>query len=266
MNLFYQIFIKHLNFLYQKIKYDKNYLTEYPKDEINKHKKNFYKKKIYSRSIKKNFKNFNFFKIKFSEIALDNSMPIDQHNPLVKTAKQLIKNPDLKFKKSHIFFFFSNFKPQNFAEIYGIKNSKFFRSLSPYTSFYPWLHKYPQRFLVPGMFGPKNQSYAYSRFIRLKNLIKLISEYGYIFDKSDIVSGYFLIKNKNNRKFIITAGAHRCAVIRALNKNAIYVAFDKYRVKYEKYKLSQINSWPSIKSNFISKIEAKKMFETFFKK
>lgn len=141
-------------------------------------------------------------------------------------------------------------------------------SLSKYTLFYPWFHKYPQRFLVPGMFGPKDPNVAYLRFLRLKNLIELIKKFGYLPTKNDVVMGYILLNNKDFR-FVITAGAHRCSVLYALNKSInMTVVNDTLRVKnnFHVIDLKNIKDWPGVKSGYTKSIDAKEMFLSFFKK
>ena len=158
-------------------------------------------------------------------------------------------------------FFFLNTDDSN------IKNFSRLNKLNQYTLFYPWFHKYPQRFLVPGMFGPKDISFPKLRYIRLKNLIFLIQKYGYIPSNDDQICGYKLV-NGNDCRFVITAGSHRSSVLKALNKNThISVKFDDLRVNknFFEVKIQDIKSWPGVCSEYISEKEAEIMFLGFFK-
>ena len=199
----------------------------------------------------------------------------DPINPLVLTVKELDINPKLELKKSSIFKFFENHHPKNLAELFFLDikklqiNSKSrLDKLSQYTSFYPWHHKYPQKFLIPGMFGPKDISFPKSRFVRLKNLIFLIRKYGFKADESDKISGYKLLKDDDYRS-VITAGAHRASVLKSLFSDEykyLDVSYDNLRVK-EKFfdvRLSDINIWPGVKSGYISREEAEELFMSFF--
>ena len=97
----------------------------------------------------------------------------DPINPLVLTVKQLLSDPNIELERTHLFKFFQIFKPKNLMEVFCLIQENYikdFPRLSNLNQFtlYPWFHKYPQRFLVPGMFGPKDISFPKLRYIRLK--------------------------------------------------------------------------------------------------
>ncbi len=266
---FFKKFI--FNFFYQKIKYDKKYLYSVPSKEILKHQNNFYEKKIKER---KEFKFEDNLNLKINNLVLDNSLSLcDPINPLVNTAKELLLDPNIKLEETYLFKYFQNFQPKNLMEVFFLNNkesqSKIFsklNNLNQYTLFYPWFHEYPLKFLVPGMFGPKDTSFPMLRYIRLKNLIFLIQKYDYIPSKDDQVCGYKLIDG-NDYRFVITAGSHRSSVLKALNKNThISVKFDDLRVNrnFFEVKIQDIKSWPGVASGYISEKEAEMMFLSFF--
>ena len=261
-----------INFLYQKIKYQKNFLYTIPENEILKHEKNFYENQIKQR---KKIKLNNTINIQLDKLVFDNSINLsDPINPLVLTAKEIIKNANINLEDTSIYKFYTLFKPQNFKEVFFISSKdSFFRlnRLGQFELFYPWHHKYPQRFLVPGMFGPKNTLVPKLRFIRLKNLVYLIQKYGYNPSNYDHICGYKL-SYQNDYRFVITAGSHRSSVIKALNfnnnnKTKIDVKYDSLRVKNGLFvvKLEDIHLWPGVRSGYFSKEEAKEMFLSFFK-
>ena len=177
-------------------------------------------------------------------------------------------------ENTSIYKYTKNFEPQNLAEVFFNneyssldKNTKCFK-LNPYTIFYPRFHEYPQRFLAPGMFGPKDISFIKFRYLKLKNLINLFGIYGYKPNDDDMICGYKLIKDDDYR-FVITAGTHRSAVLKALNyneKKSIEVKYDDYRVEKSRQiiNLKNIENWPAVKSGYISRYEAKKFFMGFF--
>ena len=212
--------------------------------------------------------------MEINKLVLDNSLSLcDPINPLVNTAKQLLLNSNIKLEETYLFKYFQNFKPKNLAEVFFLdtkddKNKSLSRlsNLNQYTLFYPWFHEYPQRFLVPGMFGPKDISYPRLRYIRLKNLIFLIKKYDYIPSIDDQVCGYKLIDDYDYR-FVITAGSHRSSVLKALNKKThISVKFDEFRINknFFEVRIQNIKSWPGVASGYISEKEAEKLFLSFF--
>ena len=261
------------NFLYQKLKYNKKYLYYVNSNEIEKHKKNFY-----LTSIKKREKQSleNTISVDFNKLSFDNSINLDDPiNPLVLTVNEINLNSKINLEETSLYKFFNNFKPKNLSEVFfidkniNILNDTKLDKLNQYTLFYPWFHKYPQKFLVPGMFGPKDISCALIRFIRLKNLINLIDEYGFKPNFDDQISGYIL-KNDGDYRFVITAGAHRASVLKSLyfkNKEIIEVKYDDFRIKKSFFiiNLQDINQWPGVKSGYINKKEAEYYFMSFFK-
>ena len=272
-NLILFAIINFHNFLYQKIKYNKDYLFFANLKDIDIHKKNYYLQKIQYRK-KKTLKNT--ILVDLNKLSFDNSINInDPLNPLVLTSGEINLNPEIRLEETAIYKFFNNFKPKNLSEVffiddknYKINDNKLSR-LNQYTMFYPWFHKYPKKFLVPGMFGPKDISFPLIRFIRLKNLINLIKTYGYKPDENDQISGYIL-NQEDDYRFVITAGAHRASVLKSLYSKTykqIHVKYDDLRVNknFFNINLKDINSWPGVKSGYISKIEAKKFFLSFFK-
>lgn len=263
-----EIFLNTIfNFLYQKIKYSKKYLFYANLEDIEIHKKNFYLKKIKKRSEKKISKIF--FKIDINNLCLDNAMTLESDiNPLVKTTKEIIKNSKIDLTETALFKHFENFQPNNYQELFSLKKCKTLSGLSQFVSFYPWFHKYPQRFLIPGFFGPKDISFPLLRFVRLKNLINLISKYNYIPTEEDSITGYKLVDGKKY-KFIITAGAHRSSVLKGLNKiKVIDINYDSFRLKNKKkiINILDINNWPGVASGFLPRKEAESFFYNFFKK
>lgn len=260
------------NIFYQKIKYNKNYLISVSNKEISKHGNNFYEKQIRERT---ELNIDNGLNLKIDKLVLDNSMSLcDPINPLVVTAKELLLDPNIKLEETYLFKYFRTFKPKNLMDVFflntddgSIKNFSRLNNLNQYTLFYPWFHKYPQRYLVPGMFGPKDISFPKLRYIRLKNLIFLIKKYDYIPSKDDQICGYKLV-NGNDYRFVITAGSHRSSVLKALNKNThIPVKFDDLRVNkiFFEVKIQDIKSWPGVSSGYMSEKEAEMMFLGFFK-
>ena len=259
------------NIFYQKIKYNKEYLISVSNEEILKHESNFYERQVKKRT---EFNLDNSLNLKIDKLVLDNSISLcDPINPLVATVKELLSDPHIKLEETNLFKYFQIFKPKNLMEVFflntddnNIKNFSRLNNLNQYTLFYPWFHKYPQRFLVPGMFGPKDISFPKLRYIRLKNLIFLIQKYDYVPSKEDQICGYKLV-NDNDFRFVITAGSHRSSVLKALDKKTyIAVKFDDLRVNrnFFEIRIQDIKSWPGVSSGYISKKEAERMFLGFF--
>lgn len=259
------------NHFYQKIKYDNKFLFSVSNKEILKHEENFYEQQIKER---RELEFSDSFDLKIDKLVLDNSISVcDPINPLLLTAKEIILDPNVELEQTSLFKFFQTFNPKNLMEVFLLNSNKNYAkdfsrlsSLNQYTLFFPWFHKFPQRFLVPGMFGPKDISFPKLRFIRLKNLIFLLQKYNYVPSENDQICGYKLI-NENDYRFVVTAGSHRSSVLKALNKKMhVAVKFDDVRINqnFFKIKIQDIKNWPGVSSGYISKKEAEKMFFGFF--
>tara|TARA_B100000401_G_C52382966_1_gene520454 strand:- start:178 stop:585 length:408 start_codon:yes stop_codon:yes gene_type:complete len=133
----------------------------------------------------------------------------------------------------------------------------------------PWLHKAPLPIFNAGVFGPKHNSAIKHRLIRLKNIIHNINLFGYLPTEEDSIKGYIAILDKNYR-FVITAGHHRVAVLKALNTinpkkyNLITVKFDTKRVKYKIVDNKEVKDWPGVKSGFVDIKDSLEIYRKYF--
>ena len=191
------------------------------------------------------------------------------NDPLTNTAIQIIHNNNIKLEDTELYKFYNNFQPNNYAEVFNIKNSIILKNLSQYSYFYPWIHKSVTDTFRAGLFGPKDITNVEHRVLRLKNLITLIKKYGFKPLNNDIIEGYILLNN-NDYRFLITSGHHRCAVLTAFHKlnifnfDKIIVTIDNNRQKISIANINNIKNWPGVKSKYISEEEATEQFNNFF--
>lgn len=117
------------------------------------------------------------------------------------------------------------------------------------------------------------------KVLKLKQLISSISKHGYIPEKFPTrqggICGYFL-QHENQKKFYITAGNHRSAVLAAMYKdNAVPVIFENKSFLKEKelkdrgpilntYSSKNVDTWPSVKHNNITRECALQIINTYF--
>ena len=246
-------------------------------EELEKHKSNFYSKKIKLRYLNLNklhpqsYTNSEHLEINLNNFVAFDGNSYQNSNPLVETAIQLIKNPNLKPEESYLYKFFRSFQPKTYGELYNLNSKNKIYNLNVTNFFRPWLHPKPTNIFKFGLYGPKDITAVEHRMIRLKNIITNINKYGYIPSTDDMIEGYLLIKDQKDHRFLITAGHHRVAVLMALyltnpnsNKNKIKVKFDKNRVKIEEVKEENIEKWSSVKSNYLNKNDALQVFNYYF--
>jgi hypothetical protein len=90
-----------------------------------------------------------------------------------------------------------------------------------------------------------------------------------------MIKGYILKKNNNDFKFVVTSGIHRIIVLKYLNLNNIkrntdsntHTDTNKIIIceNTREIKLEDINNWYYVKNKIISKENAEKIFNFYFK-
>ncbi len=187
-------------------------------------------------------------------------------DPLYLCALELIDNPEIDFKDSNLNKFYKNPKNYKFGESFDLNINNKYYELTWDKSFSPWAHKKPNLNIHGGYV---DSSFIKMRFLKIKNTINNIVEFGYIPTKKDIVKGYFLVKGSEYR-FIVLQGWHRHTVLKALNsKNPmkfkyIPVTFDLDRFNKKIVLKENINNWPALKKGDTSIMDAEEIFNSYF--
>lgn len=275
MNNFYRLFI------YNAFKEPgKNYILRY---KNNKYSHNVTKRYESKKSVKKNVQKFNiylnndfkdFFRVNTKKMtSVNGSRFSSKYDPLCNTALQIINKKYVNLKDLYLYKYLKKFNPKNLSEVFLINKKNKLDNLNPYNRFYPWHTPYPPPENQDFFFGPKVNYLDEIKFRvhRLKNIFKLVKKYGYIPDENDCIDGYIL-KNKNDYRFVVTAGHHRASVLCAMNilgkfPNDVIVRFDQHRITNKLFIIHKKNvkNWPSVKNNFLSKKDAILVFDSFFK-
>lgn len=277
--------------------------------ELQKHKSNFYLKYIVNRqptnisNIPQNISNIpkiinnNLLLVDLDKCVGFEGNKTDLSNPLIQTAIQILelKKRSLEPNKSKLYEYFNTFQPKTYGEVYRLSKENKLHHLKQINFFHPWIHKKPTNEFRAGLFGPKDITAIQHRIIRIQNLINNISKYGYRPSNDDIIEGYLLIKdtktnnNANNNtnndyRFLITAGHHRVATLKALqikkinipnltnntnntNNNTnqnVLVKFDTIRVNIKTVKETEIENWPGVKSEYLKVKDARELLNSYF--
>jgi len=208
----------------------------------------------------------------------------------IEIVEELINNLNINYKETKLYKYYKEYSPNNLAEVYKVKYSKndILTKLSPHTIFKPWIHNYPvpiENYSHSGLFGPKSDSFIKNEYNRTKNVILSIKENGYspndFFDKRNGLITFQLYKYNDKYKIYVIAGNHRTAVLKAMGQFIVPAIFQQNQFLKPRNKLnnmiynsnksyqkiidySNIDNWPGVKSGFISKSEASKMFLSFF--
>ena len=116
------------------------------------------------------------------------------------TALDLIENPQLQYKDSYIYKYFIKNKKIKFGEIFNLRIENKYYDLSWENSFSPWADKTPQLNIHGGLI---DNSLIEMRFLKIKNTINNIIEFGYTPTSEDIIKGYLLIKGYKYRFIVL---------------------------------------------------------------
>jgi hypothetical protein len=257
---------------------DSKILDVKSEEELAKHRSNFYEQFLLGRpkiSIPIKFipnciPRTNIFLVdihKFS--SFEGSYYFSGRDPLVQTALQLIKTPELKLRDSYLYSFYQTFQPQTYGDLYHLNKENKLHQIEATNFFIPWQHNKPTNQFRCGLFGPKDISNVKHRILRLKNLIYNIQKYGYIPNKKDMIEGYILLK-ENDYRFVITAGHHRVAVLTALYQNGLtnfkelLVKFDMSRICIKIVRYEDSKNWLSVKSGYLREKDGVEVFNKYF--
>ena len=216
------------------------------------------------------------------------------NNPLYKTAKQILKKKNLKFKDSFLFKHYKKIKKTkiiNLATLYNKKSGNL-NKIPISIPLLPWIHNSIKFSFTGDAFICTKINFYRKSFSKLKKIISSIQEKGFVFKKKNLnrdsgITGYFL-KNKKKKKFFIIRGNHRVAAFIAIYpQKKIPVILEKFEYLkekekqknqlYEDYKKKKnLNKnfpfefdvkhslkWKVVLSNFIDKKSAELIFKSY---
>ena len=248
------------------------------KIDLFKHRLNFYSYRLKGRKTLTLSNNYIFKKDISTEflnidinkfIGYNGSYIYEGDAPLLKTAIEIYKNPEINVEESFLYHFYKDFQPQNYGELYKLSKTNSLTTISSFLDFKPWIHDFPNcKEKSKGIFGPIDKIEIKHRIIRIKNLFTNIEKYGYVSSEDDIIKGYLMLM-KNDYKFLVTSGNHRIAVLKTLNIfnkekfNNISVKFDHKRATQKIIDIKNINKWPAISSKFCSIEDALELFNKY---
>ena len=248
--------------------------------EILKHKLNFYSYNLKKRKILKinneynNGKdiNENIFKVDINKFTgFDGYYTFNGQAPLLKSAIQICKNPNLNVNESYLYKFYRDFQPKNYGELYNLNVKNSLYNLPSELQFKPWVNTFVDtKKIRKAIFGPCGFKEVEHRLIRLKNIFKNVIEFGYAPSEKDIIKGYIL-RSKDDYRFLITSGHHRVAVLKAINYlypkkfNKVTVAFEESRSNLKYIDQENVDNWPAVTQKYCSRKDALELFSKFFK-
>ena len=207
-----------------------------------------------------------------------------EDNPCFSTALQIMKNENIDFKDTFLFRHYK-WQPKTLADIYNLNMPTPLDEYKYNAIFLPWVHSKPVTNHVDAAFFQRTENGVEKQVKKIKKLISSFKEHGYDAKKSSgqrggNIIGYFL-KNGEKKKFYVVSGNHRVAAWFALNPGSS-LPISPLKKKHMKprdleqneaakeesfpfiFDVSDVDNWPSVKSGFLEKDVAVKIFDRYF--
>ena len=208
-------------------------------------------------------------------------------NPLFQTCLEISKNKLINYESTTLFNHYNKEKLLTLKDFYAISTPCALEKYSYKNAFLPGYHTKPVTKYKDVAFIKRDNYFGKKQFKKLKSLLESVNRKGYtpekyskIDRKKGQITGYFLVDEEMEiKRFYVVSGNHRTAVVNFSNNNkgcpAIFerAEFMKLRDKencgfaegvYPNYfSLNNIESWPSVRSKFISSDVAKQIFRRY---
>ncbi|WP_350344136.1 sugar-transfer associated ATP-grasp domain-containing protein [Proteinivorax tanatarense] len=200
----------------------------------------------------------------------------DDWHPFVELLKEYKECPNLKYQESVLGRFYQLFRPENLQDAIGGENG-IKAPASQGWSPLPWsvhsnkcyLENKKQKKTVDQQnyfFGPNSNQNGKIEMKKLIDYYKLINDTGYHPDvfAADGISGYML-KNKNEYRFVVTSGHHFVATLAVLGYKSIRCQLPMTKDQSKVVDIKEINKWPQLQKKIYNKETATRFFYSFFK-
>lgn len=210
-------------------------------------------------------------------------------NPCYVTVVQILRNPDIKVQDTALskwYSWTSQFSDRSLSDFYGL-GIKPLQEVSHTSIFLPWIHSKPvKQFSDSAFLHVSSEEQVKKQVDKLRDLVSSFQVNGYVpkrfIDKRNgHVSGYYL-EFQGQKKFYVVSGNHRVSTFFALwPTEKIPAQYEKYEfmkprdlvnngaIKDKKFPIvfsdSKIESWPSVKSGFLSAEDAASVLKVYFK-
>ena len=173
-------------------------------------------------------------------------------------------NNKLKPIDSSLGKFLKNFCPKNIYDLLNINNVNLPIFVYPWGNFKDGKLKHYKSPLNSRFCGPSTDDFIKKEFKRTISLYLGMKSKGYkpnIYPNS-FISGSWLISKNGIKKFVVTQGNHRMAILSHLKYKRVDVRINRSSIKtiYE----TNLKNWPAVKNGKLSQENALKIFNYFF--
>ena len=193
-------------------------------------------------------------------------------------------NPAYTFKDSILYKELKTNRFTNLSEYFNLNEPNNLTKYSKFYEFYPW--DSITKILPTKLSGIYSDSIIEMHFVKFKRVLEGLKKYNLKYNIKNMIKGYILKKNDNDFRFVVTSGTHRIIVLKYLNLNnnnntnintnmniitntntdnntninKIIICENTKEIKLE-----DINNWYYVKNKIISKENAEKIFNFYFK-
>lgn len=213
----------------------------------------------------KEYNNNNYYKFNIQNISFlsfyGNNFNESIFLKIIEDIDNNFDNKNYSYKDSLLYTYLKENKINTLSEYFKLNKPNNLQKYSKFYEFYPWDKNFTIKY--DKFCGVLDDSFIDLHFIKIKRCLEGIKKYGIKYNQKNMISGFILSKNKNN-KFIVTSGIHRIMVIKYLFKiNKLNTNIVICKVN-NTINLFDINNWVHVKNNFISKENAEKIFNFLF--
>ncbi len=208
---------------------------------------------------------------------------MSHRHPFTEGMKAYGQNPELHVKDSPMAYFYQTYQPKNHLEaFFGTRENPLLKNASeedikPLISFStrdylaPWVESpIPMGGIGDGLdashgshyLGPVSDLFLEREYQRLVGIYNSVQAQGFNLTlQTDTIRGYF-IRHQGMTRSIIVGGNHRAGVLTALK--APYIPVERHPDRPTLVQLEDLNEWPQVKNNTMSKAIAEAIFLSFF--
>ena len=215
----------------------------------------------YKNLLGKKYFEFNITNISFLTF-YGNSFKESIFFKIIKDIDENFDNTSYTYKDSFLYDKLKEDNIKTLSDYFKLNEPNNLQKYSKFYEFYPWKNEFQVK--AEKYCGIYSDNVINMHFIKFKRTLESIKKYGIKYNIKNMILGT-LFKKNNEKKLIITSGTHRIIILKYLLEIKRIDEKDIICQVNNSIDLSNINNWYYVKNKFISKENAEKIFNNFFK-
>lgn len=180
---------------------------------------------------------------------------------ITKEIDDNFENKDYTYKDSILYKELKENKITTLSEYFNLCEPNNLEKYSKFYDFFPW--NKDLKICCDKFCGPYHDSIINMHFIKLKRVLEGIKKYGMKYNEKNMIKGSILKKN-NDKKIVVNSGIHRTIVVKYLYEVNKLDNINIICQKTDEIDIYDLNKWYQVENGFISKENAKKIFDHLF--